>query len=123
MLGAALWAKGHRYLTSKGYTKKFGARLIGSPDLIFSRQRVTVFLDGCFWHNCPTCKKAPDSMPERWLTKLSRNRERDLEVTYELARQGWQVLRVWEHELRGNGLNSVLEVVTAALKSSVVETK
>lgn len=123
MLGAALWAKGLRYLTSKGFKKKYGVRLIGSPDLIFSRQRVTVFLDGCFWHNCPICKKASDSMSERWLAKLGRNRERDLEVTYELARQGWQVLRVWEHELRGHGLNNVLELVIGALKSSAVETK
>lgn len=74
--------------------------LHGKPDFTFRRERVLVFVDGCFWHGCPKCYRPPTSNETYWTTKLGRNRARDREVTAQLRRDGWKVLRVWEHQLR-----------------------
>src|SRR5439155_5230684 len=74
--------------------------LPGRPDFVFRRERLAVFVDGCFWHGCPKHGRNPSSNRAYWLPKLRRNRQRDLETTRELRRLGWRVLRVWEHDLR-----------------------
>jgi DNA mismatch endonuclease (patch repair protein) len=74
--------------------------LFGKPDFVFRRERVAVFVDGCFWHGCPQHGRKPDSNRPYWLPKLARNRARDREVTRVLRRSGWKVLRLWEHDLR-----------------------
>lgn len=73
--------------------------LPGRPDFAFPRARVAVFLDGCFWHGCPRCYRAPADNREYWSQKLRRNRARDRRVRQELRARGWVVLRVWEHAL------------------------
>ena len=74
------------------------ARLFGKPDFVFRRERVAVFVDGCFWHGCPKPKHAPlpKNRAEWWAAKLSRNKTRDRCVTRTLRVKGWTVLRVWE---------------------------
>jgi DNA mismatch endonuclease (patch repair protein) len=67
-------------------------------DLTFSRARVVVFIDGCFWHGCPEHFVAPKSHPEYWEPKIAANRARDAETTQRLSDEGWTVLRFWEHE-------------------------
>jgi DNA mismatch endonuclease (patch repair protein) len=67
-------------------------------DLTFSRARVVVFIDGCFWHGCPEHFVAPKSHPEYWEPKIAANRARDAETTRRLSDEGWTVLRFWEHE-------------------------
>lgn len=67
-------------------------------DLTFSRARVMVFIDGCFWHGCPEHFVAPKSHPEYWEPKIAANRARDAETTQRLSDDGWTVLRFWEHE-------------------------
>lgn len=74
--------------------------LVGKPDFTFRRERVVVFVDGCFWHGCPKCYRAPTSNETYWSAKVARNRARDKRVTDELRREGWRVLRLWEHDLR-----------------------
>lgn len=76
------------------------AKLAGRPDFIFPRQRVAVFVDGCFWHGCPKHGRKPGSNQAYWLPKLKRNKERDRMVSKQLRAAGWQVLRFWEHHLR-----------------------
>jgi DNA mismatch endonuclease (patch repair protein) len=71
------------------------------PDFVFPRQKVAVFIDGCFWHGCPRCYQAPLSAKAFWRAKVSRNRERDQYQRVSLKRLGWTVVRVWEHELLG----------------------
>jgi DNA mismatch endonuclease (patch repair protein) len=66
-------------------------------DLVFTRQRLAVFVDGCFWHACPQHGRKPTTNEWYWDPKLQRNRERDERVTSELTDAGWTVLRVWEH--------------------------
>ncbi len=68
------------------------------PDIVFTRARVAVFVDGCFWHCCPAHGTTPRSNPGYWGPKLRRNVERDEQVDGALAGAGWQVVRVWEHQ-------------------------
>ena len=75
--------------------------VFGKPDFIFRKQRVALFIDGCFWHGCPKPKHAPlpKTNAEFWEKKLAKNRERDAIVTATLQAKGWRVLRIWECEL------------------------
>jgi DNA mismatch endonuclease (patch repair protein) len=66
-------------------------------DVAFPRQRLAVFLDGCFWHRCPEHGNAPRANSTYWSMKLDRNVERDLRVLAVLRGNGWTVLRIWEH--------------------------
>lgn len=74
--------------------------LLGRPDFAFPRQRVALFVDGCFWHACPTCGNLPVNNRKFWREKLAGNVARDLEVNRGLRRKGWTVVRVWEHSLK-----------------------
>jgi DNA mismatch endonuclease, patch repair protein len=67
------------------------------PDIVFTRARVAVFIDGCFWHCCPDHGNKPKANVEYWTSKLRRNRERDARVNRALAGAGWKVIRIWEH--------------------------
>ena len=74
------------------------AQLIVRPDFVFRRERVAVFVDGCFWHRCPLHSTVPANNREFWEQKLARNVERDRLHDKELKKAGWRVLRFWEHE-------------------------
>jgi DNA mismatch endonuclease (patch repair protein) len=67
-------------------------------DIVFTRARVAVFLDGCFWHGCPEHYIEPKSNVDYWRPKIARNRQRDAETSKRLVDLGWMVLRFWEHE-------------------------
>lgn len=75
-----------------------GVRVV--PDLVFPAQRVAVFVDGCFWHRCPTHGTAPRANDAYWGPKLDRNVARDRAVTVALEAAGWSVTRLWEHDIR-----------------------
>lgn len=68
------------------------------PDIVFTRFRVAVFVDGCFWHGCPTHHHIPKRNVEYWVPKLRRNVERDRRADAALVQEGWEVVRIWEHE-------------------------
>lgn len=70
-------------------------------DVLFSRARLAVFVDGCFWHRCPEHGNDPRTNSSYWKAKLDRNVERDRRNGAALAAAGWQVLRIWEHEDAG----------------------
>ena len=67
-------------------------------DVAFTRRRLAVFVDGCFWHGCPEHGTSPRQNSSWWQTKLAANRARDRDTDAVLQSQGWRVLRVWEHE-------------------------
>lgn len=67
-------------------------------DLLFSRARVAVFVDGCFWHACPIHATQPANNGEWWATKLRGNVARDRDTDAHLTEQGWPSVRIWEHE-------------------------
>lgn len=74
-------------------------KVFGKPDFAFREKRLAVFVDGCFWHGCPRCYRRPQFNRKFWDAKIVRNRKRDREVSRELRRIGWRVIRIWEHEL------------------------
>ena len=74
--------------------------LPGKPDFVFRHYRVAVFVDGCFWHGCPTCYRMPEDNRPYWSEKVKRNRERDKRRARELKALGWRVVRIWEHSLK-----------------------
>ncbi|GAA1814431.1 very short patch repair endonuclease [Agromyces neolithicus] len=67
-------------------------------DIVFPRQRVAVYIDGCFWHGCRLHYIAPKANATFWADKVARNQARDTETTEVLRACGWRVLRFWEHE-------------------------
>src|SRR5208283_1004835 len=69
-----------------------GIALCGRPDFVFSKARVVVFVDGCFWHNCQQCKFKPSSNVKYWQEKFARNRIRDENVNRILKVRGWRVM-------------------------------
>lgn len=69
-----------------------------TADLVFTRARVAVFLDGCYWHGCPEHHRLPATHIDYWSAKVLRNRERDADTDERLRAAGWTVLRFWEHE-------------------------
>ena len=74
--------------------------LPGRPDFFFPRQRVAVFVDGCFWHGCRWHCRMPKSRSTFWEPKIARNKARDKEVGKLLRQKGWRVHRLWEHSLK-----------------------
>lgn len=103
-LASELWRRGLRYLTYEGYKSISGKRLVGKPDLVFSRERIVVFVDGCFWHGCLTCGKSVEQSGKFWVNKIAGNRKRDRQVTTALESDGWTVLRIPEHDVRKKAL-------------------
>ncbi|ATO65159.1 very short patch repair endonuclease [Mycobacterium avium subsp. hominissuis] len=91
-----------RELHRRGLRYRVDAAIPGLPrrraDILFTRAKVAVLVDGCFWHGCPEHKTAPTTNGEWWAAKLARNIERDRETDAHLRSFGWTVLRVWEHE-------------------------
>ena len=75
-----------------------GRHLPGRPDIVFTRARIAVFVDGCFWHSCPTHGVLPKSNRDWWREKLRLNTERDVRKDEELRAAGWVPLHTWEHE-------------------------
>ncbi len=69
-----------------------------TADVVFPRQRLAVFIDGCYWHACPEHASYPRTNGEWWRAKLEGNRERDQRNSEALEEAGWHVLRVWEHQ-------------------------
>lgn len=74
--------------------------LPGKPDFAFRRERLAVFVDGCFWHGCHWHCRMPKSRQAYWQPKIDRNKTRDRAVRALLRRTGWRVHRIWEHSLR-----------------------
>lgn len=83
------------------------------PDVAFTRQRIAVFVDGCFWHSCPVHGTMPKANREWWREKLEANRERDRRHTAELEQAGWMVIRFWEHEDPSSAADAVVRAVEA----------
>ena len=80
--------------------KKNVDNVLGKPDVVFEALRLAIFLDGCFWHGCPFChKKLPSTNRDYWEKKISRNKSLARSYTKKLRKNGWIVVRVWEHEL------------------------
>jgi DNA mismatch endonuclease (patch repair protein) len=107
-LRSILHRRGCRF--RKNLTVRAGPRL-ARPDIVFLRERVAVFVDGCFWHCCPRHATQPKANAAYWRPKLAANRARDRAVTLELRRAGWYVVRVWTHVAPTKAADMVLRVL------------
>jgi DNA mismatch endonuclease (patch repair protein) len=88
----------HNYLKGRKIQHKMHPPITGKPDILLGEKTV-VFLDGCFWHKCPKCFKMPATRKEFWKAKINRNVLKDRETSRILKKQGYKVVRIWEHDL------------------------
>ncbi|QBI19507.1 very short patch repair endonuclease [Egibacter rhizosphaerae] len=93
-LRRALHRLGYRYRVDHPPIPELRRR----ADLVFTRRRVAVFVDGCYWHGCPQHYGEPSTNAEYWRSKIARNRERDADTDARLRQAGWTPVRIWEHE-------------------------
>jgi DNA mismatch endonuclease (patch repair protein) len=80
--------------------KKHPKAVPGRPDFYFSKAKLAVFVDGCYWHACPRCCRMPTSNVEYWNAKINSNRRRDNRIRRQLRVSGLHVMRIWEHEIK-----------------------
>jgi DNA mismatch endonuclease, patch repair protein len=92
------------------------APLTGNPDFVFPKQKVALFVDGCFWHGCTKHCRMPKRNSSYWNPKIASNKVRDRKVNRALRRAGWQVLRIWEHELTHRKQDRCMARITRALR-------
>jgi DNA mismatch endonuclease (patch repair protein) len=81
------------------------------PDVVFPRDRVAVYVDGCFWHGCPEHATTPKANAGYWIPKLAENVDRDRRTTNALEAGGWTVLRFWEHVPAADAAATVAETL------------
>ena len=93
--------------------------LFGNPDFVFRKCKLAVFVDGCFWHGCPKHGTKPMSNKAFWAAKLARNKSRDLLVIRTLRRQGWRVMRVWQHELLRKNEQRLLQRIRDKIRTAI----
>lgn len=112
--------KVRKYLFSKGFRyRKNDKKLPGCPDIVLPKYKTVIFVNGCFWHK-HDCKRFvwPASNEEYWKKKILRNVERDIENTIKLQKLGWNVLVVWECELKKNNIDKRLEALVFEIKTN-----
>jgi DNA mismatch endonuclease, patch repair protein len=99
----------------KGLRLRYQPKMFGKPDFASKKYKLVVFVDGCFWHGCPTCKgKKPKTNKKFWSTKIDRNKERDKEIDLHYKSRDWIILRFWEHEITGS-LNECVAKIKGVL--------
>lgn len=85
-----------------------------TPDVVFTKSRVAVFFDGCWWHSCPVHASRPIRNAEWWSKKLDATKDRDRRNNAALQAAGWRVVRIWEHETPESAVSSVVRAVDEA---------
>ena len=98
----------------KIYFAKHVKSILGKPDIVFRRKKVAVFIDSDFWHGHPQRFVMPKTNTEYWKKKIARNKQRDREVTAELQKQGWTVIRLWEYDVKHN-LDECVRMILRAI--------
>lgn len=95
----------------RGWRRKSTLRV--KPDFVFRRFHIVVFVDGCYWHGCRKCALRSKSNNEYWMPKIAGNAKRDRRNTRELRAAGWKVIRIWEHDLKGNPMACIRKIMSA----------
>ncbi len=90
----------HNYLKSMKIKHRMHPKIAGNPDILLTDKKTVIFLDGCFWHKCPKCFKMPVTRKEFWKKKIGNNVIKDRKTSRLLKKQGYKVVRIWEHEIR-----------------------
>ena len=92
--------------------KKHNPRVLGTPDIVFYRRKIAVFVDGDFWHGYrfPIWR---DGLSTFWRSKIEKNRKRDSKNFARLRRNGWRVIRLWESQVRKDPQTCVAKILSA----------
>jgi len=107
-------------LTKVGLRYRIHFDLPGRPDIVFSKQRLVIFCDGCFWHGCPKCSHLPQSNKGYWYHKIQGNNIRAKAQCKVLKESGWIVMRFWEHDILWN-LDGVVNKIVKKLEGIEIE--
>lgn len=91
--GKILWSHGFRY-------RKNSRKYFGVPDFVLKKYQTVIFIDSCFWHGCKKHCKLPATNKKFWKEKIERNMARDREVNKYYKKEGWNIVRVWEHNAK-----------------------
>jgi DNA mismatch endonuclease (patch repair protein) len=104
-----------RIVHSRGLRYRVDTRPLAAlnrrADLVFSRAKVAVFIDGCFWHGCPDHHTVAKANATYWAEKVAGNRRRDLDTSERLKDAGWLVLRFWEHQPPSEVAEAIIHAV------------
>ena len=95
----------HNFLKGNKIKHTMHPKLPGNPDVFLKDFNAVVFIDGCFWHNCPKHGHIPESNVKYWKQKIKRNVKRDLKNTKALEKEGFKVIRIWEHDIVMDNFN------------------
>ena len=117
-LRKALHRLGLRYRINFQVLKK----LRRIADVAFTKYKIAVFVDGCFWHGCPKHASWPKSNSEFWQQKIEANRARDADTNAKLREIGWTVIRIWEHEcpeMAADAINAAMDVKRSEARMSL----
>lgn len=106
----ALWHRGYRF-------RKNNKKLFGKPDISISKYKVVIFIDSCFWHVCPLHYNMPKNNEDFWRKKLNRNVNRDTEVNNYYKNKKWNILRIWEHDIKQDFLGTIDKIEKFILTS------
>lgn len=100
----------HNFLKSAHIKHKMHPQIPGSPDITIADPKTAVFLNGCFWHGCSKHYKEPKTNKKYWRKKIKYNIERDKENIYILKKNGWNVIIIWEHDVKNGKFKRKLMV-------------
>ena len=109
-----LFRRGVRY-------RRNNRQLLGKPDISISKYKIVIFIDSCFWHCCPVHGTRPKSNVDFWNKKLNRNVEKAIEVNKFYEFNNWNILRIWEHDIKDdfdNTIDRIMEFIDNSKSSS-----
>jgi DNA mismatch endonuclease (patch repair protein) len=110
-----------KFLFSKGFRfRKNVKELPGKPDIILPKYKTIIFIHGCFWHGHENCEaaKLPTSNVDYWTKKVSSNVMRDLQHTQQLQILGWNIITIWECELKIKNRDNIFEFLTNEIRKN-----
>lgn len=101
----------HNHLKGRKIKHKMHPKMMGNPDILIPDLKRVIFIHGCFWHKCPKCYKPPETRKEYWIEKVEKNAARDKKNEKLLLKEGWKVVKIWEHEIRENFQNAFNKLI------------
>ena len=114
--------KVRKYLFSKGFRyRKNDKRLPGTPDIVLTKYKIVIFINGCFWHGHSDCRYfvMPKTNTEFWYNKINSNIERDQKQLQQLNEMGWNIIVVWECQLKPSRINQTLSDLEKMIREQI----
>jgi len=113
-----------RWLWNHGYRYRLNVKSVpGRPDIVMRKYRTAIFVNGCFWHGHENCDKysTPKTNTDFWMAKVTRNRERDQRNYQDLHDAGWNVIVIWECQLKRTNIEETMHGVEHVLSQHLLK--